>query len=246
MTRQPDLPPSEKPIVLKLTNVTFGSGRESGVNLQRVNMTLREGDFAMIHLDRSQHPRQLASMLQGLKQPAEGDVQFFFDSQGGDWGGDDFDRHFKMRSRIGRVFESDAWIQNLNVAENVTLARRHHQIDSASIEQDLAKWRKRFDVKNVGRERPAFVEPSVLQIYQWIRAFLSKPKLLLLERPMQSVSNRLRPKLVEAINEARSEGAAVLWLTSNSADESEQITAPRMIYSLQQGKLTPSTRGSAS
>jgi len=226
-------PPNENPIVLRLSDVSFGTSGESGIRLNRLTMTLRQGDLVMIHLDRSVKVRETVSLFEGLVQPFEGTVRF----EQNDWLGEDFDRHFKMRSRIGRVFENDAWIQNLNVAENVTLARRHHRIEPESIDTDLTAWRTRFDVENVLDQRPAFVEPSTLQVYQWIRSLISKPRLLLLERPMQSVSPSRYTTLVDTLNEVRMTGTAVVWFTSNPVDASDQIAAPQFHYMLANGQL---------
>ncbi|TWU43921.1 putative phospholipid import ATP-binding protein MlaF [Novipirellula aureliae] len=233
--------PNEKPIVLRLSDVSFRASRESDIHFNRLTMTVRQGDLAMIHLDRSQKVRETVSVLEGLIQPHEGTVLF----EQNDWLGDDYDRHFRMRSRIGRVFENNAWIQNLNIAENVTLARRHHQMEPKSIDTDLTVWRTRFDVANVLNQRPAFVEPSTLQVYQWIRSLISKPRLLLLERPMQSVSPSRLTALVNVLNEVRMAGTAVVWFTSNPEDASGKFADPQSHYTLADGKLVQ-TEGASS
>jgi len=229
-----------KPIVLELRNVTFRSGVVNSIQLRNASLVVREGDLVMFRMNRSQNCRDLASALQGLQQPIQGEVLF----QNQDWQGKDFDRHYRMRSRIGRVFDNHAWIQNFNVLENVTLASRHHHISDASINEKVGTWAKRFNVPFISHSRPPFVDAPVLQTYQWIRALIGKPALLILERPMNSVLIGQLPKLVEAINDARKNGAAVIWFTSNVGDWSDQMDSPRVDYKLSEGNFRKLSAGS--
>ncbi|MGI9473125.1 MAG: ATP-binding cassette domain-containing protein [Rubripirellula sp.] len=213
-TEEPATPP--KAIVLELRDFTFHGTTEHSVRFTNIDLVLREGDLTVIHLDPALKSREFTSMLQGLSEPSHGELRF----QGSDWSGTDYDRHFEMRGRIGRVFEGHAWVANLNVAENVTLASLHHE---QSTEKNAKQWAQRFGLSQVSRKRPAFVEPSQLQIHQWIRAFLCHPALLLLERPMQSVPKSMHTVLCNAIDEARQSGTAVLWMTSQSESFSHEF-----------------------
>ena len=154
-----------KPLVLEFEQVSFRGRQENGLRLRRANLQLSAGELAVIRLDAATRTREAASMIQGLTLPAEGNVRFC----GEDWRGQDYRRHFRMRSRLGRVFEGQAWIENLNVDENVTLASRHHGMSAESIQQSVKYWVSRLGLHGLTRKRPAFVEPSVLQLHQWIR-----------------------------------------------------------------------------
>ncbi len=189
---------------------------------------VREGDLVMFRMTRAQKCRDLVSMLQGLHHPSKGEVLF----QSADWKGDDYDRHFQMRSRIGRVFEDQGWIQSFNIVDNVTLASRHHRPSESGIRQQVATWAERFKVSAAPYRRPSFIDPAVLQVYQWIRALIGQPALLILERPMNAVPITRLPKLVEVINEVRKQGVAVLWFTSNATDLSDDLESPRVDYEL--------------
>ncbi len=213
---------SSLPFVLELNEVTFGDPLESSIRLERACMTLREGELALLKLDRSQKSRGLASLFQGLSKPTSGEVRFLNE----DWLGEDYDRHFRMRSKIGRVFEDRAWIENFSVADNLLLASRHHNASLDRIERELDFWTDYFGIQEISVQRPAFVEHSSLQIHQWIRAFLGTPALLILERPMKRVSATLLLKFVEAVNRLRRKGAAVVWFTSNESDHCNTIASP--------------------
>lgn len=229
-----------KPPVLELRRVSFQGRSENGLRLHEADLMLREGEFAIVQVDPSITTREATSMIQGLQMPRSGQVLFCNDH----WRGHDYDRHFKMRSRIGRVFEGQAWVENLNVDENVTLALRHHAGDTESIRQEIAYWLSKLDLRGLSRKRPAFVEPSMLQIHQWIRAFVGSPALLLLERPLQFLSSSWLPKLLESIDELRQRGAAVLWFTSEEELVPTDSLQPLIRLKWQQGKLVPTDGGS--
>lgn len=203
--------------VIRLHRVTLRGKASHGLPVHEVQLTADEGSLIFIQHERSHRTREFSSMIQGLVPPTSGEVCFYEQT----WMDADYARHFHMRSRIGRVFDGPAWIQNANMMENVTLASRHHGAGSKETRSRMRDWIKRFDIADVSRERPAFVEPALLQIYQWIRALIHRPALLILERPMQLVSTRMLPKLVDAINELRHEGGCVLWMTNTPIETLE-------------------------
>jgi phospholipid/cholesterol/gamma-HCH transport system ATP-binding protein len=229
-----------KPLVLEFEQVSFRGRQENGLRLRRANLQLCAGELAVIRLDAATRTREAASMIQGLSLPAEGNVRFC----GEDWHGQDYRRHFRMRSRLGRVFEGQAWIENLNVDENVTLASRHHGMSAESIQQSVEYWVSRLGLHGLTRKRPAFVEPSVLQLHQWIRAFLGSPSLVILERPLQFLSTDWVHRFAEIIEEIRSKGVAVLWFAGDQEVATAAFTKPVVQLSLQDKALCNSDGGS--
>jgi len=230
-TSDPLAESSATPCVFRLRRVTLNGKASHGLPVHEVQLTAAAGSLTLIQHERSHRTREFASLLQGLVRPTSGEV--LFDEQ--TWTDSDYSRHFQMRSRIGRVFDGPAWIQNANMMENVTLASRHHGSDSKEARSRMRDWIQRFDIADVSRERPAFVEPALLQIYQWIRALIHRPALLILERPMQLVSTRMLPKLIDATNDLRRDGGCVLWMTNTpidtlNADVRIQVQGRQWIY----------------
>ena len=203
-----------KNIVLSLRDLTFGHHRSTLVWLENANLTIHEGDLLMLQIDRSQHADLFSTVLLGLQSPDSGNVTFLSQA----WTDSDYDRHFYMRSRIGRIFDENGWIQSLNVLENVTLSSRHHGLTISEANERARKLAMRFGLKQVAAERPAFVETAILQIHQWIRVFMTPPSLLILERPLKAISTKLQSTLTEMLDDARAAGTAVLWMTSDRDD----------------------------
>ncbi|QDT02343.1 Cell division ATP-binding protein FtsE [Rubripirellula lacrimiformis] len=230
-------PPPPPPKVLELCDVTFGSMSEHRHVLRNANLLIREGQMVMVHPDRSLRLRAAASMIQGLQFPLHGKVLF----RESDWLGTDYDRHFKMRASIGRVFEDQGWIANLNVSENLSLASDHQGRDPDVTQSEIEHWADRFSLDGRSRQRPAFVESVRLQMFQWVRALIGSPALLLLERPMRSVPTIWLSRLAESVNELRDRGTAVLWFAGNPTDANGSFTDPVQHFRLSGGKLEPIT-----
>jgi phospholipid/cholesterol/gamma-HCH transport system ATP-binding protein len=226
-----------KDVVLSLTNVSCTETSSEAIQLREINLEVRQGDLVMIHLGRRQNPRVFSSMVQGLTFPLKGQIAF----QQRCWNDASVEQQFLMRSQIGRVFDGRAWINNLNIIENVTLRVKHHAFPAAKLQQQIKYWSKQLEVPSLSRERPAFVEASRLQRYQWLRALIGDPALLILERPMRTLDPEMITPLVTSINQIREQKAAVIWFTGSDYEMKQNFTGTVRHYQLKDGKLIPSS-----
>lgn len=221
--KEPDKEPDKEPVdnsideptiakpVLDIANVALRQPGSKVGRLRRFSMSLQPGAVAMIHRPSREIKTLLADAVLGTIKPRHGAVKFMDN----DWCCVSYQKQLAMRSQIGRVFCSGGWISNLSLADNVKLLLRHHTVDSErSIEQKLSQWTKRFGIK-IPSARPAFVQPDVLRVCQWIRAFLSQPKLLMLECPFKDVSLGFQAAFIEAEHQHRLDGGATVWVTDN-------------------------------
>ena len=224
---------SETPLVLELQRVTQRPAFESGLELLEVDLELHAGELLTIQVDAATRTRSFASLIQGILHPEAGVVRFLQQ----DWRGSNYQRHFWQRSLIGRVFEGQAWIENLNVDENVTLAARHHGMQLSDITSSIQHWCNYFGMDKLASRRPAFVAPATLQIHQWIRAFLGNPKLVILESPLQYVAQNWVKVFLDAVAELMSRGTAVLWLDSRTDLPFSDVVGPCQRLRADQGKL---------
>lgn len=214
--------------VLELRDVTIGHQPENSLCLQHASMIVHRGDLVMIRTKASQSTRRFASMLQGLVRPREGSVLF----NGRDWATQHSQTQFAMRSRIGRVFDQQGWLANLNVRENLLLAKQHFDADLDAIEKELVFWADWFQLGNISRMRPARVDASCLQIHQWIRAYLGKPALLILERPMRSVSSQMFKLFLASVRQMQQRGAAVIWIAGSTLGDNLNSISPDAILDM--------------
>jgi phospholipid/cholesterol/gamma-HCH transport system ATP-binding protein len=76
---------------------------------------------------------------------------------------------------------------------------------------------ERFGLPGVPLGLPGDFTPADLQRAACVRAFLGRPSLILLQEPTIGVASEILPPLIQVIQDARNRGAAVIWLTRESA-----------------------------
>lgn len=199
-------------------------------------LALRAGDTVVVHvLSREEGLPPLCDLAAGTLAPTQGTVRFM----GEDWCATGPFRQSVLRGRIGRVFGGQAWVSNLSMTENVLLPQRHHtrrpEYDLAGDADALARA---FGLSGMPTVRPEGVRPHDLMRWQWVRAFLGSPRLLLLEEPEAGVWEEHRPLLRERARRQAQEGCAVLWVTQD-AGAWRDAASPTVLHAfVADGKLS--------
>ena len=123
------------------------------------------------------------------------------------------DRAATQRGKIGRLFEDEGWINDLDVEENIMLAQRHHTLRSErDILEEALKLARVFGLPGLPRGRPGKMRRWDLRKAACIRAFLGQPSFIILEQPVHGVYADLMAPLLNAAQSARRRGAAcALW-----------------------------------
>jgi ABC-type ATPase involved in cell division len=241
MTDTQDIENPQTIATLELANVGFGGRRETSIRLHQFTGAIRAGEMVQVLLEPQHDPRDLVSLLLGLNRPQYGTIRF----EGQDWLGNDYRRHFLMRSRIGRVYAGMAWMQNLTVRQNVQLSMLHHGQSQSVAEQTVLEWTQRLAGRRAAAvypamdKRPAFVEPSVLQVCQFVRAVCNQPRLLFLERPLLHLIDELFDSVVDVIDGLRDSGTSVLWFASDATDFELRFRSPVVQWSIVDDALVP-------
>ncbi|QDV71201.1 putrescine/spermidine ABC transporter ATPase protein [Rosistilla carotiformis] len=222
--------------VLVLENLTFRDLTRQSLTLRNANLTICENDLVTIGLPPSMESRAFTSMLQGLRMPQDGRVLY----DGNDWSGENYVLHDRMRSEIGRVFDGKAWVENMNIYENVVLAQRHHRNRPLhELDHEIQYWSRRFGIEPMNSQRPAFVGKTFLRICEWIRALIGSPRLLLLEHPMRSVPSSRFESLIQAVVSAIEAGAAALWIAPESDLPRDQFPPSTRHFCVREFQLSP-------
>jgi ABC-type ATPase involved in cell division len=241
MTETQDIENPQAIATLELANVGFGGRRETSIRLHQFTGVIHAGEMVQVLLESQHDPRDLVSLLIGLNRPQYGIIRF----AGQDWMGTDYRRHFSMRSRIGRVYAGMAWMQNLTVRQNVQLSMLHHGQSRSAADHTVLQWTQRLSGRRAAAvyhamdKRPAFVEPSVLQVCQFVRAVCNQPRLLFLERPLIHLIDELFDSVVSVIDDMRDSGTSVLWFASDASDFGLRFRSPVVQWSIVDDSLVP-------
>jgi phospholipid/cholesterol/gamma-HCH transport system ATP-binding protein len=179
--------------------------------LWNVSLTLSQGELLLIRMERGRLRLPLADLAAGLFHPGQGAVEFL----GRDWRDLTPDYAAKQRGKIGRIFEDQGWISNLDMDENITLAQRHHSTRSdADIEGEATQLARLFGLPGLPHRAVSGTRQEDLRRSALVRAFLGNPALVILERPTRNLFPSIMPPLINAIRTARDSGSAVIWTTS--------------------------------
>jgi len=224
----------EKNNILEFSNAVLHGAARGQTGLQGLTFKLSPGCLLLVKVEAGNEYLPLADAAEGLIFPKTGFIRW----QGKTWHSLSPLAELNARAQIGRVFEKNSWISNLNVIENVTLSTRHHsekpERDIISEADLLAKY---FGLPEVPRQRPAFVPKRELKMAEWVRALINKPLLLLLERPEAGVPDEDLPKLIDAVQTALRRGAAAIWQTDRDAVWGTSVWPHEIRYRLRDAEM---------
>jgi len=198
--------------MLEYDNVTFVGDRVYDSGISGVRLALGPGELAIVLLERERVHLPLADLATGVVVPDKGQVKF----RRFDWSDIAPDGAADLRSKIGRVFECNPWVDGMEVDQNIMLAQMHHTHRStADIIKQAEMLSRVFGLPGLPLHLPSTVRGQDLVRAGCVRAFMGRPDLLVLERPTAGVYPELLPALLNKLRTARERGAAVLWLTDN-------------------------------
>src|SRR5688572_20924135 len=101
--------------ILKFSKVTVETSGDYETGLSDVSFEIGAGDLLLVRIERENERLPLADVSQGLLQTERGTVSFL----GDDWTARSPDEAAAERGRIGRLFEDEGWISDLDVDENI-------------------------------------------------------------------------------------------------------------------------------
>lgn len=177
--------------------------------LRALDLVLMDGDFALIEVPGARRGAAFADLCSGLAPLAAGRVSFL----GRDWRTTPPRHADALRGHIGRLFHLPLRPDTEDVANRVLLARLHHsRIPEATLRAEATDLALRFGLPGLpaGPARQ-LTDPDLLRA-ACVRAFLGRPRLVILELPGTAQQHDLVPSLLLVGAEARGRGVTVMWL----------------------------------
>ncbi len=194
--------------ILKFDDVTIEPGSHYETELSNASLELNQGDLLLVRLERENERLPLADAAEGLVPPTHGSALFL----GSDWQRISADQAAAQRGKIGRLFEDEGWISDLDVDQNIILAQLHHtQRSEEEIMEEAMKLARVFGLPGLPRGKPGSMRRWDLRKAACIRAFLGQPAFIIIEQPERGVYADLMAPLLNAVQSARKRGAALLW-----------------------------------
>lgn len=198
----------DSPAILKFSDVTIETSPQYETGLWNSSFQVNRGELFLVRAERENERLPLAQAAEGLVAPEQGSVMFL----GEDWQSMSADHAAACRGRIGRLFEDEGWISDLDVDQNIMLAQRYHTSRSEEeILEEALKLARVFGLPGLPRGRPGSMRRWDLRKAACIRAFLGQPDFIIIEPPARGVYADLMAPLTSAVQSSRKRGAAVLW-----------------------------------
>jgi phospholipid/cholesterol/gamma-HCH transport system ATP-binding protein len=194
--------------ILKFNEVTVEAGAYFETGLWNTSFELNPGELLLVRMERENERLALSDATEGLVSPTHGSVTFL----GEDWQTMTADHAAARRGKIGRLFEDEGWISDLEVDQNIMLAQRHHtHRNERDILEEALGLARVFGLPGLPRGRPGSMRRWDLRKAACIRAFLGQPAFIILEQPVHGNFADLTAPLINAVRSACKRGAAVLW-----------------------------------
>jgi ABC-type lipoprotein export system ATPase subunit len=198
-----------------------------------LNFLLNEGEFCRVRGD----SELLFDVIEGLAEPASGSVIV----GGRNWLDLSASEECSHRSNITRMLPlGQAWIRNLSLRENIGLRATHHRLaETAEIDGIIDLMASQLGVDASLDMRPEELTPATLQMCQWVRAFLAKPAIVLLQDPERAASSASSLILKKWTQDRLLAGGIVFWASESGAatDPSEDIQNPRALITIENNEI---------
>jgi len=173
----------------------------------------------------------LLQMIGLLDRPTAGRVLL----EGRDaWGLTSVQRAQLRLARLGFVFQQHYLLGHLDVRHNVALPAWRYGGSRREALRRADTLLERFGLSDHGRERPAVLSVGQSQRVALARALVNAPALLLADEPTGSLDSGAAEVVLEALQEARDGGAALLVVTHSRevaarADETLELSDGKLV-----------------
>jgi hypothetical protein len=208
-------PHAAAPPVLEFAGVLVDARPPYDEGVEEATFVLGPGGLAMVRPGMDDHLTPWGDAATGMTELAAGEVRF----AGHAWQEMAPDRVSQERARIGRIFAERAWLNNLDLDENILLPWRYHTArKDAELLAEADALARDFGLPGVPRVRPSAAGRRELRLAGWVRAFMGAPALLVIDRPMNDAPPGALDPLVAKANERLAAGAAALWIAGSEAE----------------------------
>ena len=225
-----------KQAILRLETLDYQAPSESYASFSGASLALHPGGLAAVHIDHDSEHVPIADLVTGLLTPTSGRVLL----EGRDWQAMNPFEQAAARGRIGCVLEQPSWVASLSVRQNVMLRERHHTRRSdAEIADEADELSRLAGLKTVPTLRPDRVRSRELRIFEWVRAFMGRPALVVLVFPAREAFSGAVATCMQLVERARSAGTAVLWVSDRDDSWQQPLMEGADHFQIKDERWTP-------
>ena len=207
-----------------------------------LDLVLAAGEFALVEVVGRRRAAAFADVCMGLTPLAGGEARVL----GREWRALTAEHADALRGRIGRLFAMPIRLDTSDVAARVLLARLYHtRIPESVLRAEAAALAVRLGLPGLPTGPARLLSDADLLRAGCVRAFLGAPRLLILELPLSAQEDAVLSACLSLGAEARSSGAAVLWLAAPGPALRHGSLAPVRLHLGDTGLAAPTFRRAA-
>lgn len=181
----------------------------------RIDMRIGAGELHLIRLRNLEHAGLIGDALLGLGDLSQGKVSY----RGHDWRHLNEAEAFRLRRSIGRLQAQGNWMEQRSVLYSLLLPGRHHTlVDEQQLRRNAGDLARHFGLPGLPMQLPGDCSRQDLLRAGCVRAFLGRPRLVLLEHPIhQEREPGLAGQLIDAISRLRRQQGSAVWFVVDEA-----------------------------
>ncbi|NCN26149.1 ATP-binding cassette domain-containing protein [bacterium] len=193
-------------IVWKLDNVRAGYSASED-RFEGVSFTIERGERVAFLGTAKSGRKLLMKVMCGLRPPRAGTMQIFDHTSGADAYYRDWDDLLprRIKAKLGVALEVDGLLSNVSIREGYELLFRfrygdHNERLQAAASKVVDGLCEQFSLNTIMHKRPVELSPSERKLACIARAFLARPRVLLLENPSENIGQLSQMKLWSMID----------------------------------------------
>jgi len=160
--------------------------------LKGINLSIKEGELICLLGTSGCGKSSLLNIISGLLQPSDGDIKFY--------GKSILNTHPKDRN-IALVFQNYALYPHMTVLENIMFPLRvgKNKVSEEEARKCAHEYMEITNIEALEHKRPSKLSGGQQQRVAIAAALIQKPKILLLDEPLNNLDAKLRIKIREEI-----------------------------------------------
>lgn len=179
------------------------------VAIYNMNLKITKGDFVFIIGSTGCGKSTLIKMLYREEKPTSGDIILGGINVGKLRNG----KVYKLRRKIGVVFQDFKLLNRLNVYENVAFALEIFGMPKTEIHPRVLKALELVGLKNRSKNYPNELSGGEQQRVAIARAIINEPKLLICDEPTGNLDANTSMEIMKVLDEVNKMGTTIIMVT---------------------------------
>lgn len=179
------------------------------VAIYNMNLKITKGDFVFIIGSTGCGKSTLIKMLYREEKPTSGDIILGGINVGKLRNG----KVYKLRRKIGVVFQDFKLLNRLNVYENVAFALEIFGMPKSEIHPRVLKALELVGLKNRSKNYPNELSGGEQQRVAIARAIINEPKLLICDEPTGNLDANTSMEIMKVLDEVNKMGTTIIMVT---------------------------------